>query len=208
MSYIYKITNDVNGKVYIGKTEFDIHKRFQEHCKDSKKKYANRPLYKAMKKYGIEHFHIELIEECDNPEQREQYWIQYYNSFKYGYNATIGGDGKKYLNHSSIIAMYQKLYSIADTAKIMNVSEDSVHNILVYNKIPIKPSSSVIKEKYSVSVQQYDITGQYIQTFSSLKDAVIAVGKESSLPGAKAHISDVCKGKRKTAYGYIWKYNQ
>ena len=73
MGYIYKITNDINDKIYIGKTEFNIEKRFQEHIKDSEKLYKNRPLYNAMNKYGIEHFKIELIEETNNTEEREKY---------------------------------------------------------------------------------------------------------------------------------------
>lgn len=95
MAYIYQIINDINNKIYIGKTEFSIDKRFKEHCSDAfKERNEKRPLYSAMRKYGIEHFHIELIEETDNPEEREKYWIEQKQSFKNGYNATLGGDGK------------------------------------------------------------------------------------------------------------------
>lgn len=70
---IYKIYNDVNDKLYIGKTVSSIEKRFQEHCDDSKKERCEkRPLYNAMNKYGIEHFFIELIEECDLKELSEK----------------------------------------------------------------------------------------------------------------------------------------
>lgn len=70
---IYKIYNDVNDKLYIGKTVSSIEKRFQEHCYDSKKERCEkRPLYNAMNKYGIEHFFIELIEECDLKELSEK----------------------------------------------------------------------------------------------------------------------------------------
>ena len=96
-SSIYIITNDINDKVYVGKTMHSIEKRFKEHCKDSKKeRNEKRPLYNAMNKYGIKHFKISLLEECDseNAEEREIYWIEYYNSYKNGYNATKGGDGK------------------------------------------------------------------------------------------------------------------
>ena len=66
MAYIYKITNDINQKIYIGKTEFSIEKRFKEHCCDAfRKKNEKRLLYAAMRKYGIEHFYIELIEESE-----------------------------------------------------------------------------------------------------------------------------------------------
>lgn len=74
MAYIYKITNDINNKVYIGKTNQNIQKRFQQHLNDSKRPdIQNRPLYKAMNKYGLQYFHIELIEETDKPEDREKY---------------------------------------------------------------------------------------------------------------------------------------
>ena len=77
MAYIYQIINDINQKVYIGKTEFSIEERFKEHCRDAfKDRNENRPLYAAMRKYGIEHFHIELIEETQEPEEREIYWIE------------------------------------------------------------------------------------------------------------------------------------
>ena len=59
-----------------------------------------------MRKYGIEHFHIELIEETDNPEEREVYWIEQKQSFKYGYNATMGGDGQKYIDYDLVVATY------------------------------------------------------------------------------------------------------
>ena len=50
-----------------------------------------------MNKYGIEHFHIEEIEECDDNivNEREVYWIKFYNSYHNGYNATYGGEGRR-----------------------------------------------------------------------------------------------------------------
>ena len=73
MPYIYKITNNLNGKVYIGKTNFTIEKRWREHCQDSQKEtLQKRPLYSAMKKYGIENFSIEEIEQLETPQQAEE----------------------------------------------------------------------------------------------------------------------------------------
>ena len=136
MAYIYKITNDINQKIYIGKTEFSIEKRFQEHCRDAfRERNEKRPLYAAMRKYGIKHFHIEQIEECNNPEEREIYWIEYYGSFKNGYNATLGGDGKKYIDYDLVISTYKELQSIQDTAKRLNIHPDSVSTILHQNNI-------------------------------------------------------------------------
>ena len=125
MAYIYKITNDINNKVYIGKTEFSIEKRFREHCADAfKERNEKRPLYSAMKKYGIAHFHTELLEETDNPEEREIYWIEQYQSFKSGYNATLGGDGKKYLDYDLIIKN-KNLFTSISAYKMHQLEHDA-----------------------------------------------------------------------------------
>ena len=73
MALIYKITNTINNKVYIGQTSFSLDKRLKEHIQDAKKHLLNRPLYSAFNKYGVENFQIELIEETDQPNEREQY---------------------------------------------------------------------------------------------------------------------------------------
>ena len=94
MAYIYKIVNDINNKVYIGQTKGSLESRFKGHCYavfDNNKQF---PLYLAMRKYGAEHFSIKLVEECLEEElnEKEKYWIEYYNSYFNGYNASLGGD--------------------------------------------------------------------------------------------------------------------
>ena len=134
MAYIYQITNDINGKIYIGKTEFSIEKRWKEHCEDAyRREKEKRPLYAAMRKYGINHFHIDLIEETDSPEEREIYWIEQKQSFKNGYNATMGGDGRKFLDYDLIISTYRQLENIAMTAKALGIDKGSVHKVLTAN---------------------------------------------------------------------------
>lgn len=57
MSYIYVIKNDINKKLYVGKTTNSIEERFSRHCYDStREKEQYRPLYAAMNKYGVKHF--------------------------------------------------------------------------------------------------------------------------------------------------------
>lgn len=88
---IYKITNKINNKVYIGQST-NIFNRWNEHR--YKAKTEDKPLYKAFKRYGIENFTFEIIEECPiiKLNEREIYWIKYYDSYNHGYNLTPGGD--------------------------------------------------------------------------------------------------------------------
>ena len=211
MAYIYQITNDINGKIYIGKTEFSIEKRFKEHCQDAfKDRNEKRPLYAAMRKYGIEHFHIELIEETDNPEEREVFWIENKRSFKNGYNATVGGDGKKYIDYDLVISTYKEIKSITDTAKALNISADSVSNILRQNNISIISSSEVNLNKYGKITNMYSLEGEFLKSFSSTNEAAqymidnnLTNCKKTTI---KQHITEVCTGRRNTAAKYKWKY--
>jgi group I intron endonuclease len=104
--YIYKITNLVNNKPYVGKTGKTIEKRWKEHyyearrwqkCAETGTNFGyNSRLYPAMTKYGYENFNIQLLEETASVEemnQREQYWIDFYDARNNGYNIAAGGHG-------------------------------------------------------------------------------------------------------------------
>lgn len=212
MAYIYKIINDINDRVYIGKTERDIQTRFKEHCRDYKRQdIKNRPLYRAMRKYGIEHFQIKLIEETDSPNEKEIYWIQYYNSYHNGYNATLGGDGMCIYNYDLILSSLQENPSPKAVAAKIGCSVDVVYSVARKNNIQvINPSQQNLKDK-ALPVHQYDKkTKQYIQSFNSNVEAGIWCYENGyTLIEGKAtrnHIGEVARGKRKTAYGFIWSY--
>lgn len=93
---IYKITNIINGKSYIGQST-DIHRRWRNEITDSKcisSHSYDYPLMRAFRKYGVDNFKFEIIEECNSEElnQKEMYWIDYFDTFFHGYNQTLGGD--------------------------------------------------------------------------------------------------------------------
>lgn len=211
MAYIYQITNDVNGKVYIGKTEFSIQKRFQEHCKDLyKQTEEHRPLYAAMRKYGVEHFHVELLEETDNPEEREKYWIEKLGSFEDGYNATIGGDGRRYINREQILLLWKEGLNCTQISQVSGHDRTWISKILKSLDISQEDINYRLNEKRRKSVCQLDDNGNIIQVFDSLGKACDELRKQG-LTNCKtstggAHISEVCRGKRKTFAGYKWKF--
>lgn len=213
MAYIYKITNKINGKIYIGKTMKTPEERWKEHCQDSKKERAEkRPLYSAMNKYGIKNFSLEVVEKCsdDIVNDREVYWIEYYQSFKYGYNATLGGDGKHYLDYDLIYSIYEQTKNCTEVARQLNICVDSVRKVLKNREIQIKPGSVVTKEKFGKIIHMYSIQDEYLKTFSSIREAAIFIceeqNKSGDIKGISVHIRQAAQGKRKTAYKYKWKF--
>lgn len=206
MALIYKITNDINDKIYIGKTNFSIEKRFKEHCRDAQKdKCKNRPLYSAMNKYGIEHFHIESIEEVprERASEREQYWINFYNSYHFGYNATLGGEGTYRINQQLIFDLFEEGKSLKEIKQKTSYDPATIRACLL-EKYPKEKISKEFEDRKqrpkSIKVAQIDKNSkEIIKIFNSIEEA----NRETH---ANRHIIPVCKGKRKTAAGYIWRY--
>lgn len=95
---IYKITNDVNDKVYIGQTTQLLTRRIQQYKEDIKWRPQCRPIISAMAKYGIDKFHFEIIAETDSKvelDKLERKYIKEYKSLvtENGYNVELGGNG-------------------------------------------------------------------------------------------------------------------
>lgn len=138
---IYKITNKINNKVYIGQTTQTIEERFQRHCQNANnddKTHKNMAIVKAIKKYGKENFIIELIEEVRTEEldSREIYWISYYDSYEKGYNNTKGGQNgatRKYKlswqEENEVIEAKYLGFSIKEIGEAYGIDRTSVHNI-------------------------------------------------------------------------------
>lgn len=224
MGYIYKITNDVNGKMYIGKTELvDPYKRWKEHLQDYKKRRCEkRPLYAAMNKYGEEHFHFEVIEETDTSDktcEREQYWINKLHTYVgfedcNGYNATLGGDGKAYLSldENEVIRYHteEALYRLSETAKMFNVDRMTIKNILK------KYNISWLNNKDARNLYFYQEFGGVFQV--DIKTKIIlnifenAAQAGNSLPNKAASnvITKACSGIKANhyAYGFLWYYGK
>ena len=97
---VYKITNTLDSKVYIGKTVRDFSIRKREHLHAVELNKSKVPLYQSIRKYGTDNFKFEVICQyfcitIDELNEYEKYYIKLYKSTdrKYGYNITSGGDG-------------------------------------------------------------------------------------------------------------------
>ena len=154
MGYIYKITNTLNDKVYIGQTIKTVQKRFTQHKNNSNKEYFSQiVLYKAFNKYGIENFICEEIEKVPNDklDEREKYWIEYYDSYFNGYNSTLGGRTTQLYNWDTddIIEKYMILKSARAVAKEIGCDHSTIDRILNENGVKrFTPSQQQSKPLY------------------------------------------------------------
>ena len=202
MSYIYMISNDINNKKYIGKTSHTIEYRWNLHKRDYP--YFQYPLYNAIKKYGIEHFSIKQIEECPDEilSNREIYWIDFYDSYNNGYNATLGGEGCPKYDYEQIMELWHEGYHIKYIANLLGAHPDVIGRIirdLGVTKEEIYHRGAGNNRKI---VGQYTLDNELIKIYPSASEAARQVVNQN----AQSNISLCCRGKIKTAYGYKWRY--
>lgn len=213
MAYIYCITNKINGKQYVGKTENTIDERWKEHKQDYKKERCEkRPLYDAMLKYGIDNFEIKELEYLKEGgkllSDREIYWIQKLGTYgSNGYNATKGGDGSTLYNYSEIINSYKEIGTIKGVSQKIGCSIDTIKNILNNNNIDIEKRKNKSKPK---EIKQYSLEGKLLNIFESERAAakyiISIVNTCSSVDKIASNIGRCALGKRKSAYKFIWKF--
>ena len=134
---IYKIENQVNQKVYIGQST-NISTRWRRHRSEVSNLNNSYPLYRAMRKYGLENFSFEIIEECfkEDLDSRERYWIKEFDSYYNGYNQTSGGQiggASISLQPTDVLEIIELLRTTTlgnqEIAKEYNVSENTICGI-------------------------------------------------------------------------------
>lgn len=157
MSFIYKITNLINGKVYIGQTSLTPEIRFNTHKKCYKSNGCSK-LYKAMRKYGKENFIVETICETNNPDADEKYWIKYYNSVELGYNISYGGEGESLRSEKDeniIIESFKRLQSIRKVYKETGYSRDYIRNTLKVHNIDYNSINTLKNIDEKLIIEKY-----------------------------------------------------
>lgn len=214
MSYIYKIINDANDKIYVGKTHGSLEKRWADHLRQATMPTEqHRPLYAAMNLYGVEKFHIVLVEETDYPEEREQYWIKQFHSYTHdplggGYNATLGGDGRPWAFSTpaeieQLLQYVQEELSVYRIGELMHHDAKTVRSKLEELGIPYRHDAHPSNNGSNRIIQQLDPkTHEVLNEFVSAREAARFLGDVCK----NAHIAEAARGERHTAYKFMWRY--
>ena len=178
--WIYKITNIQNNKVYIGQTIRPIEQRFKRHLSDALNNILDTHFARAIRKYGKENFIIEQIDEAqtqDELNQKEQYWIKYYNSVNEGYNETdaiskCGGN------------TYQ-----SKTEEEMEVIKEKIRQTKIGSKNPM-----------ARKIKRTNIITQDVDIF----DTIISCAKACGIQNGKTSITTRLNGQVKSPYKKTW----
>jgi len=209
---VYRITNKMNGKIYIGITNQGVATRWYKHVSDANSD-SIFPIHNAIRKYGKENFQIETIhllsEDCDYEDLKnyERFWIAHYDSYnrEIGYNLTLGGDGTFGRFHSE-----ETRDKIRQKAIGRKRSEESVEK----QKQTIK-RNGYSKEILNIrsengrrtrkAVLQLSITGDLINEFSSISEAAQEIGLDRRTINSVLTNS---KPNHVTAGGFKWEYKE
>ena len=198
-----------NGKRYIGRTSQLLYKRFRNGLG-----YKNSPLIEnAIKKYGWENIeHVILEENLTEQESiiKEKYYIEQYNTTddNFGYNISLGGEGVSKYDYETIISLWNEGKNIKEIIEELNCARGTVTNALRLNGID---SNSTLERKVdrqrkdAKKVKQYDLSGKYIRTYNSCGEACSVNNWINK--GRGTEIRRVCDGKRPTARGYLWSWD-
>lgn len=213
MGYIYKITNNLNGKVYIGQTRTTIKERIRKHCMTTE-----RPgIDSAIAKYGFENFTVEELCQCPDEEldEREKQYIQKYDCYNTdkGYNLTPGGqEGSTWLNldEEQVIAKYHELKNVKNTSDYFKCSEPVISRILHKHNIPIYRPPGRVENILGKGQQFKEGDGikavriiELNKEFPSLKECSIwlmenGYSKASSMEATRKSLSRALNGDRAT----------
>ena len=205
MGYIYKITNNINSKIYIGQTVNLIEDRWQAHIDDAfHGNKDNSILHAAILKYGISNFTVEKIEEIPNEElnEREKYYIALFSSyykFEKGYNLTYGGEGTTRYSDEEILELWNAGLRAGEIAEKTGANPNTISQ-----RLKTLVEKSEVRKRYFNSrkkaVIQYTIYGDLVRIWDSAHDAEVALEISS---GA---ISKCCNQISSIAGGFLWKF--
>lgn len=207
---IYKATNVATGEVYIGATTFSLQERINDHYNKATKNYGHK-FQNAIREYGFESFIWEQIDTGINTDElalKEKYYIQKFDSFHNGYNSDRGGGFKKTIYQYNLTGELESTFqSLEEASKSSSISEESISHACVGDRKTSNgfywtyTSTFNLKEDIrKKKVVQYDFEGKTLNVF----DSIIEASKQTEIN--KSSIAKCCRGERKKAGNFIWKF--
>lgn len=200
MGVIYKSTCLITGKSYIGQTKRTLEQRRKQHER-SKDDYI---FHRALKKYGIQNFRWDVLENCPNQllNEKEKFWIKQYNTYKEGYNLTKGGDTAdaldKWKKENS-----QKVLENAMKALVYANKYNQTHKEQRLLQLASARKIGIEKVKRKVKCLEMNLI---FQSISEAEKWSLSNQNPNGKKASHQHISKVCRGERKTCGGYHWEY--
>jgi group I intron endonuclease len=202
MGYIYKVTSKINGKIYIGKTESSIEERWKSHLRASfneNHKDYNLAFHRAIRKYGEDNFTIEQIDTGIGAtlKEKEQSWIVFYDSYKNGYNSTLGGDGQCKYNYQEIVDFYKENNgNLKLTCQHFKIYDQVVYSALKAFNINSRDFLRKRNKKYNKKI----LLVEENLLFNTMAEIDKYFGKT-----VHPNIRRCLNGITKKAYGYSWR---
>ena len=206
--FIYKATSATTKKVYIGQSSQTLQERINQHNSQAFGAQNNYHFHNAIRKYGTDDFHYEIIEDniktIEELNEREKYWISYYDSYYNGYNSTLGGDGRQTRDDKIILKLFQEGKTTQEISVITGYDRSTIYKSYKENGISkenLRRVNALTKQRCSRKVQQYDLCGNFIKEWDSCSDCGRYFGNQSL-------ISSICVQRDGvlSAYGFLFKY--
>lgn len=227
MGIIYGIIE--NGQViYVGQTIKTLNERWKEHKLLAKADQGYK-IHEHMHNCAVDdkfsNFSICILENTDHLNEREEYWISYYNTLYKngkGYNMTKGGQNApetlkhicyQYNRDGTFIQAYESISEASRSVMGDSTGESNIQKVLsneinmaygyrwsdiYYDRLqPILNNYTEAKKE----IYQYNLDGSFVKKYDSVKEAARQLKK------SQGNISSAATGKRKTAYGFIWSYD-
>lgn len=205
MGFIYLIENDINDKKYVGLTSRNIEIRWKEHLRSNSQK-----IDKAIQVLGKEHFSIKVLEECEDAllDEREIYWINYYDSYNNGYNFTLGGREENMIFSCDDFSKTKELWDLGfgqkEIQQQLKINIETVHNYLLKNGITADDIKERHREKVGKSKSKKIIQLDLNDNIIKIWDSIISIDREGV--ASRAVVGRCLKGQQKTGKGFKWKY--
>ena len=171
---IYKATSATTGKVYIGQTTQTLQERINQHNSHAYGHQYNYHFHNAIRKYGTEDFNYEIIEDnitsSDILNEREKYWIAYYDSYYNGYNSTMGGDGSVRRDDELIAKLFRDGRTTQEICEITGHHRGTIYKsyrAMALTEENNRRKAEKTRQRCSRAVEQYTIDGELIRVWPS-----------------------------------------